>query len=213
MGAFWSAAAGCIMVVDLLIINALVLTLEPGGPISRGYVAVQDGDNPGCRASGRRPGAAPGPADPGPGGFPGSPRAGEHPLPCPHGLVPGPGGDLPLKNWLTNFIFPAEASWLDPEKAYWGALAAAAEMIRGGITTVADGYFFEIPGAPGLGGGRPQGGHRPGSGGLPRPRSPRPRDRLKVAADFSRERLGPHPGRASPRRFSAILLILAGTRP
>ena len=49
--------------------------------------------------------------------------------------------DLPLQQWLTEFIFPAEGGWLDADKVYRGALLAAAEMIRGGITTVADGYF------------------------------------------------------------------------
>jgi 5-methylthioadenosine/S-adenosylhomocysteine deaminase len=51
--------------------------------------------------------------------------------------------DLPLQVWLTEKIFPVESGWLDREKVYWGSLLAAAEMIRGGITTVADGYFYE----------------------------------------------------------------------
>ena len=93
--------------------------------------------------------------------------------------------DLPLKSWLTDFIFPAEAAWLDPDKAYWGTLLAAAEMIRGGITTVADGYFFEARGAPGPGG---QAGLRAvaaqGVVDFPAPGVPDPRDNLTVAADF-----------------------------
>ena len=51
--------------------------------------------------------------------------------------------DLALNDWLTRFIFPAEGAWLNGERTYWGALLAAAEMIKGGITTVADGYFYE----------------------------------------------------------------------
>jgi 5-methylthioadenosine/S-adenosylhomocysteine deaminase len=47
-----------------------------------------------------------------------------------------------LQQWLTDCIFPAEGGWLNADKVYQGALLAAAEMIRGGITTVADGYFF-----------------------------------------------------------------------
>ena len=82
--------------------------------------------------------------------------------------------DLPLQNWLTDFIFPAEGAWLDAEKAYWGTLLAAAEMIRGGITTVADGYFFETEVRRALARGGPPGGGGPGGGGLPGPRGPRP---------------------------------------
>ncbi len=92
--------------------------------------------------------------------------------------------DLPLKNWLTDFIFPAEASWLDPEKAYWGALAAAAEMIRGGITTVADGYFFESQVRRALAEAGLRAVTAQGVVDFPAPGVPDPRDRLKVAADF-----------------------------
>ena len=63
--------------------------------------------------------------------------------------------DLSLNDWgLTRFIFPAESGWLDPERCAGAAELAAAEMIRGGITTVADGYFYEteVRQAP-LGGG------------------------------------------------------------
>ena len=78
-------------------------------------------------------------------GGPAPPRPGQYALPRPHRLVPGPGrADLPLQQWLTKFIFPAKGAWLDGDKVYRGTLlAAAAEIIRGGITTVADGYFFE----------------------------------------------------------------------
>ncbi len=173
------------MVVDLLIINALVLTLEPGAaPISRGYVAVQDGK---IRAVG--PAA----------GVPELPPArqtldleGSLVLPglvnthchAPMVWFRGLADDLPLKNWLTNFIFPAEASWLDPEKAYWGALAAAAEMIRGGITTVADGYFFESQVRRALAEAGLRAVTAQGVVDFPAPGVPDPRDRLKVAADF-----------------------------
>lgn len=48
--------------------------------------------------------------------------------------------DLPLQNWLEEHIWPAEAG-LEPEDVYWGTLAAAGEMLLGGITTFADMYF------------------------------------------------------------------------
>lgn len=48
--------------------------------------------------------------------------------------------DLPLHEWLTQKIFPAEAR-MTPEDIYWGTLLAIVEMIRGGVTTFADMYF------------------------------------------------------------------------
>jgi len=51
--------------------------------------------------------------------------------------------DLPLKQWLFEKIFPAEARFLNPETVYWGSLLACLEMIASGTTSFADGYFFE----------------------------------------------------------------------
>jgi 5-methylthioadenosine/S-adenosylhomocysteine deaminase len=57
-------------------------------------------------------------------------------------LLRGYGADLPLQRWLQERIFPAEAR-LRADDVYWGTLAAAAEMLRGGTTCFADMYFFE----------------------------------------------------------------------
>ena len=81
--------------------------------------------------------------------------------------------DLPLQQWLTEFIFPAEGAWLDADKVYHGTLLAAAEMIRG-ITTVADGYFFEAAVRQALSDAGPQGRGGPGGRRLPGPRGPGP---------------------------------------
>jgi 5-methylthioadenosine/S-adenosylhomocysteine deaminase len=51
--------------------------------------------------------------------------------------------DLPLKQWLFDKIFPAEAGFLGPETVYWGTLLACLEMIASGTTSFLDGYFFE----------------------------------------------------------------------
>jgi len=51
--------------------------------------------------------------------------------------------DRELMDWLSNYIFPAEAKNVDPELAYWGSLLACAEMIRSGTTTFCDMYLFE----------------------------------------------------------------------
>ncbi len=50
--------------------------------------------------------------------------------------------DLPLDQWLEQVI-PAENKIMGKEMVYWGTLVSAAEMIRSGITTVCDAYFFE----------------------------------------------------------------------
>ncbi len=51
--------------------------------------------------------------------------------------------DLDLMDWLSNYIFPAEARNVDPELAYWGSMLACAEMILSGTTTFCDMYIFE----------------------------------------------------------------------
>src|SRR6266852_5399398 len=51
--------------------------------------------------------------------------------------------DVTLEEWLTKFIFPAEAKNVTEEFVRWGTRLAAAEQIRGGVTTFADMYYFE----------------------------------------------------------------------
>jgi len=58
-------------------------------------------------------------------------------------LFRGLADDLPLKEWLEQHIFPAEARVVTEEFVYWGSLLACAEMILSGTTTMADGYFHE----------------------------------------------------------------------
>ena len=57
-------------------------------------------------------------------------------------LFRGLADDLPLMEWLTKFIFPAE-SRMDKEFVRAGALLACAEMILSGTTTFCDMYLFE----------------------------------------------------------------------
>jgi len=54
----------------------------------------------------------------------------------------GMADDLPLMEWLSQYIFPAEAK-SDGNQVYWGTLLACAEMIRSGTTTFCDMYLFE----------------------------------------------------------------------
>ena len=57
-------------------------------------------------------------------------------------LLRGMADDLPLKTWLEDHIFPAEAK-LTKEIVESATLLACAEMIRSGTTTFVDMYFFE----------------------------------------------------------------------
>ncbi|MDD2420599.1 MAG: amidohydrolase [Heliobacteriaceae bacterium] len=49
--------------------------------------------------------------------------------------------DLPLMRWLEEAIWPAEAG-LTGDDVYWGTMLAIAEMLKAGVTTFADMYFF-----------------------------------------------------------------------
>lgn len=51
--------------------------------------------------------------------------------------------DRRLDEWLTKFIFPAEAKNVDAEFVRWGTRLACIEMIQAGITTYTDMYYFE----------------------------------------------------------------------
>ena len=51
--------------------------------------------------------------------------------------------DVSLDEWLRKYIFPAEAKNVTEEFVRWGTRLAAAEQIRGGVTTFADMYYFE----------------------------------------------------------------------
>ena len=62
-------------------------------------------------------------------------------------LFRGLADDLPLMSWLNDYIFPAEAAHVNPEMVFWCTKLAAAELIRFGTTTCADGYFHEAAAA------------------------------------------------------------------
>jgi 5-methylthioadenosine/S-adenosylhomocysteine deaminase len=51
--------------------------------------------------------------------------------------------DLPLSDWLTRHIWPAENKWLSAEFVSDAIELACLEMLRGGVTTYSDMYFFE----------------------------------------------------------------------
>jgi 5-methylthioadenosine/S-adenosylhomocysteine deaminase len=51
--------------------------------------------------------------------------------------------DLALMDWLTKYIFPAEAKTVSPELVRVGTRLAAVEMIESGTTAFVDMYYFE----------------------------------------------------------------------
>lgn len=59
----------------------------------------------------------------------------------PMALCRGLGADLPLSQWLNTAIFPMEAK-LTEEFVYWGALLGISEMLRSGVTSFNDMYYF-----------------------------------------------------------------------
>src|SRR3954469_8390256 len=62
---------------------------------------------------------------------------------APMSLFRGIADDLRLQDWLEKFIFPAEAKNVTPEFVRWGTRLACLEMLRGGITTFTDMYYYE----------------------------------------------------------------------
>jgi 5-methylthioadenosine/S-adenosylhomocysteine deaminase len=58
-------------------------------------------------------------------------------------LFRGLADDLDLQEWLTKYIFPAEARNVTEEFVRVGTRLGLAEMIRGGTTTYCDMYYFE----------------------------------------------------------------------
>ncbi len=61
----------------------------------------------------------------------------------PMSLFRGIADDLDLQEWLTKYIFPAEAKNVSEAFVRAGTQLGLAEMIRGGTTTFCDMYYFE----------------------------------------------------------------------
>jgi 5-methylthioadenosine/S-adenosylhomocysteine deaminase len=170
---------------DCLIYNALVLSMAPGAePLAPGYVAVKGGKIAAVGqtdAAGELPPARERLDAQGDLLLPGLVNTHCH---APMVWFRGLADDLPLPQWLTAVIFPAEGAWLDADKVYRGALLAAAEMIRGGVTTVADGYFFEAAVRQALSDAGLRAVVAQGVVDFPAPGVPDPARNLEVAADF-----------------------------
>ena len=57
-------------------------------------------------------------------------------------LFRGIADDLPLMEWLNQYIWPAEQQWVNPEFTADGTRLAIAEMIRSGTTCFSDMYYY-----------------------------------------------------------------------
>ncbi len=49
--------------------------------------------------------------------------------------------DVSIERWFNEYMWPLESNLVE-ENVYWGMLLGLVEMIEGGVTTVADHYFF-----------------------------------------------------------------------
>lgn len=65
-------------------------------------------------------------------------------------LVRGLGADLPLMDWLTTKIWPAEGKLMSDEFVEEGSFLAGLELAASGVTTANDSYFFPEAAARGL---------------------------------------------------------------
>ena len=62
---------------------------------------------------------------------------------APMSLFRGIADDMVLQDWLTKYIFPAEAKNVTPDFVRWGTKLAVLEMLLSGTTTYSDMYYYE----------------------------------------------------------------------
>ena len=130
--------------VDLIVSGGTVVTMDEGRRvIEDGAVAVRAGRivAVGGRAEIARRSTAPEVVDAaGRAVIPGLVNGHTH---IPMTLFRGIADDLDLNEWLTRYIFPAEAKNVTEEFVRVGTQLGLAEMIRSGTTTYCDMYYFE----------------------------------------------------------------------
>ena len=129
--------------IDLLILGGTVVTMDNGRKIIEdGAVAVKDGKivSVGKAADMRGRAARQTVNAAGKVIIPGLINTHTH---IPMVLFRGISDDLDLNDWLTKYIFPAEAKNVDEAFVRAGTRLGLAEMIRGGTTTYCDMYYFE----------------------------------------------------------------------
>jgi 5-methylthioadenosine/S-adenosylhomocysteine deaminase len=129
--------------VDLLIVGGTVVTMnDKHEVIENGAVAIKDGkiERVGTASSLRGVRARQTINAAGKVIIPGLINTHTH---VPMSLFRGIADDLDLQEWLTKYIFPAEAKNVNEQFVRAGTRLGLAEMIRGGTTTYCDMYYFE----------------------------------------------------------------------
>jgi 5-methylthioadenosine/S-adenosylhomocysteine deaminase len=127
--------------VDLLLTNATVLTMDEGFTVHRGSAVAIAGDSiaavgPDAEALGARERIDCG----GRVVMPGLVNAHTH---VAMSLLRGLADDLRLDVWLMGYMMPVEREFVDADFVRLGTRLGCAEMIRSGITCFADMYYFE----------------------------------------------------------------------
>lgn len=130
--------------VDLLLTGGTVVTMDAAGRIfedgavairGREIVAVGTADELRRRFSATETVACDGCAI-----LPGLINAHAH---VPMSLLRGLVADVQLDVWLLGYMFPVESQFVTPEFSYIGTQLSCAELIRSGVTTFVDMYYFE----------------------------------------------------------------------
>lgn len=103
---------------------------------------------------------------------------------APMSLLRGIADDLNLQDWLTKYIFPAEAKNVDRDFVTWGTRLACLEMMLSGTTTYVDMYYFEDKIAEATKAAGLRGVLGETIIGFPDPDSKTPADALKYTEDF-----------------------------
>ena len=126
---------------DLLLTNAVVVTMDQQFTVHRGGSVAIRGDTIAAVAPGAPPVQATETIDCG--GrvvMPGLVNAHTH---VPMTLLRGLADDLRLDVWLMGYVMPVERAFVNPDFVRLGTSLGCAEMIRSGITCFADMYYFE----------------------------------------------------------------------
>ncbi|HJR59508.1 MAG TPA: amidohydrolase [Vicinamibacterales bacterium] len=139
-----AAASGQPQQIDLIVYNAVVVTMDSTARVlPRGAVAIQGNSIVAVDAADVIASAFNAKDTLDAGGqivMPGLINTHTH---APMVLYRGLADDLALMEWLQKYIFPAEAKTVTPEFVRAGTRLAALEMIQSGTTTYADMYYFE----------------------------------------------------------------------
>lgn len=130
--------------VDLLLVGGTVVTMDPQGTIypdgavaicGRDIVAVGPANDLRAQFTATSVHDCRGCAI-----LPGLINAHAH---VPMSLLRGLVADQQLDVWLFGYMFPVESKFVTPEFSYVGTQLSCAELLRGGVTTFVDMYYFE----------------------------------------------------------------------